>query len=206
MTMNFDYQKAATMNNILTRLESLEQSRAQSASAMDAVLNGINKQFVDVRSGCTEMRHDTTRLEKIIDGLRADDHDLRKTISMQGTAIESLELSRAAQANEIETLRKLILFQDTAIESLDAQYKRMALSQDDDRAARIRDRAEINNLFANFREAVAAQTEAMRKLVDAAPEFIRYVHAGDLQKIIDERVHVAIAGTQLVVTVKMEPR
>lgn len=139
MTMNFDYQKAATMNNILTRLE-------------------------------------------------------------------SLELSRAAQANEIETLRKLILFQDTAIESLDAQYKRMALSQDDDRAARIRDRAEINNLFANFREAVAAQTEAMRKLVDAAPEFIRYVHAGDLQKIIDERVHVAIAGTQLVVTVKMEPR
>lgn len=168
----------SVLNDMLTRIESLEQSRAQSASAMDAVLNGINKQFVDVRSGCTEMRHDTTRLEKIIDGLRADDHDLRKTISMQ----------------------------DTAIESLDAQYKRMALSQDDDRAARIRDRAEINNLFANFREAVAAQTEAMRKLVDAAPEFVRYVHAGDLQKIIDERVHVAIAGTQLVVTVKMEPR
>lgn len=138
MTMNFDYQKAATMNNILTRLESLEQSRA-------------------------------------------------------------------AQANEIETLRKLIAMQDTAIESINETVKalkrgmeshdktilNLALSQDNDRASVIRGHIDHTQKLTDLREAIATQLETMHKRIDAqrnAPGWIHYVDADDLQKIIDKRV------------------
>ncbi len=167
MTMNFDYQKAATMNNILTRLESLEQSRAQNASAIDAVITALTDRICD------------------------------------------LEKRNQAFANGYAELKNLIAMQDTAIESLDAQYKRIAISQDNDRGAMIREHIEYTQKLTDLREATATQLETMHKRIDAQrnlPGWVHYVDANDLQKIIDERITIELQRLVIDIDFRLKPR
>ena len=166
--MAYDQEvSSAALHRMLDRIESLEQSRAAQANELES----INNQLVDIRSGFTQMRNDDIHIER----------ELK---------------SRAEQLSDrigatAETLHKLIRFQDTAIESLDDQYKRIALSQDNDRASVIRGHIDHTQKLTDLREAIATQLETMHKRIDAqrnAPGWIHYVDADDLQKIIDKRV------------------
>jgi len=187
------------------RIESLETTRAFHADTLTRLANRVDALSEAFRARTDELAGLLEFLEQ--SAMKTDSRmlSLESTRSVHAAAIYSLEQSRdqkyaemvaviVALRSEINSLLSAITLQDTAIESLDAQYKRIAISQDNDRASVIQQHIEYTQKIIDIREVVATQLETTHKRLDAqrnAPGWIHYVDAGDLHKIIDARVRQA---------------